>query len=69
MPIYFSGPGPEYGAPPPHPPPGEQASQIEGQSGGESQGEQKVNGRPLSQTKRAEQNRKAQRAFRERRDQ
>ncbi|OAX40368.1 hypothetical protein K503DRAFT_662118, partial [Rhizopogon vinicolor AM-OR11-026] len=71
MPIYFSGPGgPEYGAPPPHPSPGEPpASQIEGQPGSDSQGEQKVNGRPLSQTKRAEQNRKAQRAFRERRDQ
>jgi len=69
MPIYFSGPpGPEFGGPPPHPPPGEQpASQIEGQPGGPD--DSKANGRPLSQTKRAEQNRKAQRAFRERRDQ
>ncbi|KAH9948672.1 hypothetical protein B0H21DRAFT_655750, partial [Amylocystis lapponica] len=53
------------GLPPPPPPPHPQApmspDQLDAQGG--------AAGRTLSQSKRAEQNRKAQRAFRERRDQ
>ncbi|KIO10171.1 hypothetical protein M404DRAFT_59882, partial [Pisolithus tinctorius Marx 270] len=71
-PIYQYAP-PEYSQQHPHPPQGEQSQQsINGPSPDQS-GEQSPKagpgGRQLSQSKRAEQNRKAQRAFRERRDQ
>ena len=66
-PMYQYAP-PEYAQPPP--PPGEGGQQpLNGQSSDPLQDSPKSGGRQLSQSKRAEQNRKAQRAFRERRDQ
>jgi hypothetical protein len=62
--------------PAPHPaqllhPPTQAATEADkdgSQSEGGDSGEKAANGRPLSKSKRAEQNRRAQRAFRERRD-
>lgn len=66
-PMYQYAP-PEYAQPPP--PPGEASQQpLNGDGTDLSEDPSKSGGRQLSQTKRAEQNRKAQRAFRERRDQ
>ncbi|KAG6372293.1 hypothetical protein JVT61DRAFT_7733 [Boletus reticuloceps] len=67
-PMYQYAP-PEYAQPPP-PPQGEPSEQhLNGQDQDPSDESPKGGGRQLSQSKRAEQNRKAQRAFRERRDQ
>ena len=66
-PMYQYAP-PEYAQPPPLPPQGD-PSQLNGENLDPSDESPKSGGRQLSQSKRAEQNRKAQRAFRERRDQ
>lgn len=65
-PMYQYAP-PEYAQPPPPPPQGDPS--LNGQDMDPLDGSPKSGGRQLSQSKRAEQNRKAQRAFRERRDQ
>ncbi|KIM69817.1 hypothetical protein SCLCIDRAFT_55254, partial [Scleroderma citrinum Foug A] len=68
--IYQYAP-PEYTQPPPPPPhsQGDQQQAINSDHSGESSPKTGPGGRQLCQSKRAEQNRKAQRAFRERRDQ
>jgi len=66
-PMYQYAP-PDYAQPPP--PPGELSQeQLNGHDSDQGLENGKSGGRQLSQSKRAEQNRKAQRAFRERRDQ
>ncbi|THU95360.1 hypothetical protein K435DRAFT_576340, partial [Dendrothele bispora CBS 962.96] len=57
------------GLPPPPPPPAPTAQPGEPQQSAQSSPGTAPGGRVLSNSKRAEQNRKAQRAFRERRDQ
>ena len=66
-PMYQYAP-PDYAQAPPLPP-GEPSQSLNGQDADPNHDGSKSGGRQLSQSKRAEQNRKAQRAFRERRDQ
>ncbi|KIL00720.1 hypothetical protein PAXRUDRAFT_8017 [Paxillus rubicundulus Ve08.2h10] len=67
-PMYQYAP-PDYSQPPPPHPHPEQAQQALNGEDPDLDDSPKNGGRQLSQSKRAEQNRKAQRAFRERRDQ